>query len=157
MNYKGLELESFARACNSESSVEGDFCVVRGCYAVLFGGAYIDGYAFCAEHAQEVRAYVEPVVDVPATYNPEPDSNGSYAPHIDKPFAYHKPSEDGFERITKLRVAFSDVKARIEQVCPESRQRSIALTELETAAMWAIKAVVFNDSNSEVEGQSCQS
>jgi hypothetical protein len=43
------------------------------------------------------------------------------------------------------------VKAEIEAQCPESRQRSVAITELETAAMWAIKAVVFNDPNSVVE------
>jgi hypothetical protein len=30
-----------------------------------------------------------------------------------------------------------------------SRQRAVAVTELETAAMWAIKAVVFNDPASE--------
>lgn len=71
--------------------------------------------------------------------------------HIDKTFAYHKPSEDGLARITSLREAFSAVKRTIETKCPESRQRSVALTELETAAMWAIKAVVFNDQNSSTE------
>lgn len=69
---------------------------------------------------------------------------------IDKPFAYHKPSDDGAQKITALREAFSVVKASIEVNCPESRQRSVAITELETAAMWAIKAVVFNDPKSEV-------
>lgn len=71
---------------------------------------------------------------------------------IDKPFAYHKPSPDGLARITALRLAFSETKALIEQHCPESRQRSVALTELETSAMWAIKAVVFNDPASQVDG-----
>jgi hypothetical protein len=71
--------------------------------------------------------------------------------HIDKPFAYHRPSPDGLARITALREAFSQTKAAIEMQCPESRQRSVALTELETSAMWAIKAVVFNDPDSEVE------
>lgn len=71
--------------------------------------------------------------------------------HIDKPFAYHKPSADGFKRITRLREVFSVVKQAIETTCPESRQRSVAITELETSAMWAIKAVVFNDPASEVE------
>ena len=70
---------------------------------------------------------------------------------IDKPFAYHKPSEDGMTRITNLRESFSIVKQSIELNCPESRQRAVALTELETSAMWAIKAVVFNDPKSEVE------
>jgi hypothetical protein len=69
---------------------------------------------------------------------------------IDKPFAYHKPSEDGLNRITRLRDAFSSLQRVIDEVCPASRHRSVATTELETAAMWAIKAVVFNDPASEV-------
>ena len=69
---------------------------------------------------------------------------------IDKPFAYHKPSEDGLTRINQLREAFSETKRLIEEICPKSRQQAVAITELETAAMWAIKAVVFNDPASEV-------
>lgn len=71
--------------------------------------------------------------------------------HIDKPFAYHKPSDDGMQKITELRAQFSTLKATIERVCPPSRHLSVALTNLETTAMWAIKAVVFNDPDSEVE------
>lgn len=69
---------------------------------------------------------------------------------IDKPFAYHKPSDDGLTKINALREKFSDLQRAIEEICPASRQRSVAITELETAAMWAIKAVVFNDPQSEV-------
>lgn len=69
---------------------------------------------------------------------------------IDKPFAYHKPSEGGLARITAVREAYSVVKAVLEKECPPSRHLSVALTELETSAMWAIKAVVFNDPASEV-------
>lgn len=70
---------------------------------------------------------------------------------IDKPFAYHKPSDAGLARIIDLREAFSNVKQVIEANCPDSRQKSVAITELETAAMWAIKAVVFNNPSSKVE------
>ena len=69
---------------------------------------------------------------------------------IDKPFAYHLPSPTGLERITRLREGFSALKRAIEETCPPSRQTSVAITELETAAMWAIKAVVFNDPESKV-------
>ena len=69
---------------------------------------------------------------------------------IDKPFAYHKPSDDGMARITRLREVYSSLQRAIEETCPPSRHRSVALTELETSAMWAIKAVVFNDPASEV-------
>ena len=70
---------------------------------------------------------------------------------IDKPFAYHKPSEAGHIAINALREGFSLAQRLIDQYCPPSRQKSIAITELETAAMWAIKAVVFNDPDSVVE------
>ena len=69
---------------------------------------------------------------------------------IDKPFAYHKPSQVGLEKITELREQYSNLKQTLESVCPPSRQLSVAITELETSAMWAVKAVVFNDPASEV-------
>ena len=70
---------------------------------------------------------------------------------IDKPYAYHKPSNDGHARINRLREAFSLVERAIQDNCPDSRQKSIAITKNEETAMWAIKAVVFNDPLSEVE------
>ncbi len=70
---------------------------------------------------------------------------------IDKPYAYHKPSEDGLRKITDLREAYSMISKVIQVVCPNSREKSIAITELETSAMWAIKSVVFNDPESTVE------
>lgn len=70
---------------------------------------------------------------------------------IDKPYAYHKPSTEGLERITELRELFSSVDKSLKQLCPPSRELSIAITKLEEMSMWAIKAVVFNDSQSVVE------
>lgn len=67
-----------------------------------------------------------------------------------KTFAYHKPSEDGLAKINRLREMFSEVSNTINELCPNSRERSVALTELETTAMWAIKAVVCNDPKSEI-------
>lgn len=67
-----------------------------------------------------------------------------------KTFAYHKPGADGLAKITQLREAFSGLSDLIEAICPKSREASVALTNLETTAMWAIKAVVCNDPESEV-------
>jgi len=72
---------------------------------------------------------------------------------IDKPYAYHKPSANGLEAINELREMFSMVDRTIRELCPASRHQSIALTRNEETAMWAIKAVVFNDPASEVEDQ----
>jgi hypothetical protein len=67
-----------------------------------------------------------------------------------KTYAYHKPSVEGVAKIAALRKAFSDLHDTIEDLAPASRERSVALTNLETAAMWAIKAVVCNDPESEI-------
>ena len=68
-----------------------------------------------------------------------------------KTFAYHKPSPAGLESIRQLRELFSAVSDQIEHLCPNSREKAVALTNLETTAMWAIKAVVCNDPESEVQ------
>lgn len=70
---------------------------------------------------------------------------------IDKPYAYHKPSEDGLEKINRLRAHFSEGERLMKEICPESRQRAVAITNNEQTAMWAIKSVVFNDPKSEIE------
>lgn len=67
-----------------------------------------------------------------------------------KTFAYHKPSATGLDKISKLREAFSALHQQVEELAPDSREKSVALTNLETTAMWAIKAVVCNDPESEV-------
>lgn len=70
---------------------------------------------------------------------------------IKKTYAYHKPSEQGLRIINDLRELFSGLHRHIEDLCPASRERSTALTRLEDAAMWAIKSVVLNDEQAEVE------
>lgn len=69
---------------------------------------------------------------------------------VKKTYAYHKPSAEGLDKISQLREAFSRMHNIIEELAPNSREKSVALTNLETTAMWAIKAVVCNDPESEV-------
>lgn len=70
---------------------------------------------------------------------------------IEKTFAFHKPSAASLEKITQLSAAYTALKRGVEEIAPASRERSVALTELETSAMWAIKSVVSNDPASEAE------
>jgi len=58
-----------------------------------------------------------------------------------KVYEQHNPSKEALERINYLRQAFSDMHDLIEASTPDCRERSIAFTNLEQAAMWAIKAV----------------
>lgn len=67
-----------------------------------------------------------------------------------KTFAHHVPSEESLNKIRKLRSIFSELHELIENLAPQSRERSVALTELETTAMWAIKAIAVNDPKAEV-------
>ena len=64
---------------------------------------------------------------------------------ISKMFSYHIPTEKSKFGIQALREAYSALERVIELVALPSRERSIALTNLETSAMFAIKAVVAND------------
>lgn len=50
-------------------------------------------------------------------------------------------TEEEQAQIQKLREAFSALGNIIEELSPNGRGKSIAITHLETAAMWAIKAI----------------
>ena len=43
--------------------------------------------------------------------------------------------------VSNLRLAGLDFARLINELCPEGREKSIALTDLEAAAMYAIKAI----------------
>jgi hypothetical protein len=62
-----------------------------------------------------------------------------------KTYAHHVPAPAAVEKIAALRRQFSALHEAIEALAPPSRERSVALTNLETTAMWAIKAIVIND------------
>ena len=63
------------------------------------------------------------------------------------PFGYFKPADSMLPLIQETRNAYSALHRFLLEL-PPSRQRAIAITELETSAMWAIKGLVLNDSGS---------
>lgn len=63
------------------------------------------------------------------------------------PFGYFKPHDDMLPIIQTTREAYSTVHKHLLSL-PASRERSVAITELETSAMWAIKGLVLNDPRS---------
>jgi hypothetical protein len=68
-----------------------------------------------------------------------------------KAYQHHRPAPDALEKIRFLRQAFSDLGDIVEGHCPDTRERALAQTYLEMAAMWAAKGVVVNDPLSGVE------
>lgn len=60
---------------------------------------------------------------------------------------------DAVEKMERIRFAFKALTNIIQGSTPESRERSLAITHLETAAMWANKAIVFNQEEQDHELQ----
>ena len=63
------------------------------------------------------------------------------------PFGYFKPTEAMLPVIQGIRDAYTALHKCLLAL-PALRERSIAVTELETSAMWAIKGLVLHDQGS---------
>lgn len=63
-------------------------------------------------------------------------------PIDENPFQWMKPSENATPVIEELRDEFRVLHERILKKVPACRERSLAITNLEQTAMWAIKAAV---------------
>ena len=59
------------------------------------------------------------------------------------PFDYMKPADELIPTISLTREAYKAVFTHLLTL-PASRERAVAITELETSAMWAVKGIVFN-------------
>jgi hypothetical protein len=52
-------------------------------------------------------------------------------------FTYHPPKPGQPELYTAIRDKAKELAYLIEEVCPDSREKSLAITKIEEAAMWA--------------------
>lgn len=64
---------------------------------------------------------------------------------IDNAFIYHAPKTDQGERYVELRDKAKELALLMTSLCPASRELSVALTELETACMWANASIARNE------------
>ena len=71
--------------------------------------------------------------------------NPKTAEQIDNNFRYHAPKEGQPEKYNALRSKAKELAEMINEICPDSREKSISLTELETSVMWANAAVARNE------------
>ena len=60
-------------------------------------------------------------------------------------FTYHSPKDNQPERYVILRDQARDLALRIEQACPPSRERALALTKLEESVFWANASIARNE------------
>lgn len=56
-------------------------------------------------------------------------------------FTYHTPKEGQPAIYTKIRDKAKELAVLLNEVCPESREKALAFTELEDAVMWANAAI----------------
>ena len=63
---------------------------------------------------------------------------------IENNFMYHAPKEGQQEKYQSLRAKAKELAYLIDEVCPSSREKSIAMTELETSIMWANASIARN-------------
>ena len=52
-------------------------------------------------------------------------------------YKYHAPKEGQNAKYEALRAKAKELAEMIMKLCPESREQSVAFTELESAVMWA--------------------
>lgn len=64
---------------------------------------------------------------------------------IEKAFTYHPPKDGQPERYTALRNQAKALAMAIDAECPNSREKSLALTKLEETVMWANAAIARNE------------
>lgn len=60
---------------------------------------------------------------------------------IDAVFTYHAPHGDQVDRYQQIREGAKRLAELIFAFCPESRERLLALTSVQQAAMWGISAI----------------
>ncbi len=64
---------------------------------------------------------------------------------IDNNFRYHPPKGDQQKRYIQIREQAKIVAEVINNNCPESREKSLAMTNLEQTVMWANAAIARNE------------
>ena len=56
---------------------------------------------------------------------------------VDQRFSYHSPKGNQSQRYVELRDTARQYVVLILELCPDSRERSVAIRKLEEAVMWA--------------------
>jgi len=63
---------------------------------------------------------------------------------IENNFSYHPPKEGQPEKYNSIREKAKELAYLIETTCPNSREKSVAITNLETCVMWANASIARN-------------
>lgn len=64
---------------------------------------------------------------------------------IERNFTYHAPKKGQPERYETIREIAKGFAMFIDENCPDSREKSLALTKLEESVMWANASIARNE------------
>ncbi len=67
------------------------------------------------------------------------------AEQIENTFTYHAPKGDQTGRYVALRLQAKELARLIQTLCPESREKSLALTSVQESIMWANASIAINE------------
>lgn len=60
-------------------------------------------------------------------------------------FSYHGPKDGQPEKYTHLRETAKEFAYLLNDLCPDSREKSLAMTKLEECVMWANASIARNE------------
>ena len=66
-------------------------------------------------------------------------------PQIENNFKYHSPKEGQPEKYTAIREKAKELAYLIDKECPNSREKSLAMTKIEETTMWANASIARNE------------
>jgi hypothetical protein len=61
---------------------------------------------------------------------------------IENNFTYHKPMPNDLIKYEKLRKMAKELCELVNELCPDSREKSLAITNIEQSNMWANASIV---------------
>lgn len=63
---------------------------------------------------------------------------------LENNFKYHSPKEGQPEKYTAIREKAKELAYLIDELCPDSREKSLAITKIEESSMWANASIARN-------------
>lgn len=63
---------------------------------------------------------------------------------IENAFTYHAPKDGKPQKYEAIRNKAKELAYLVEELCPDSREKSLAMTKLEECSMWANASIARN-------------
>lgn len=73
-----------------------------------------------------------------------PEQNKSINQQFENNFMYHSPKEGQPQKYEAVREKMKELAYLIDDLCPKSREKSLAITKIEEAMMWANASIARN-------------